>query len=257
MSVLAPLLRPAAWRVAPGAADVPWLRRLGAALMLVSVLALLSWSAAIAHDAWRLQRMAPVTWLAAPVCCVGVFHAWRLFSGWRRREPALTLRWLGPVERDADRDRGGSGLGGWRIDEWGAQPVDVTLVWDWQRLLLLRVRPWRREASAALWVWLHDDPRRPEREMHRLRTLLCLPADLMRPRLMASSPHDPPAASPSMRGVKTPNHRRARTSPRQAHRDAVEHAVPLRVEDDFPVTQLLERWEDVESGASLAPGGRP
>jgi hypothetical protein len=258
MSVLAPLLRPAAWHIAPGAADVPWLRRLGGLLILASVLALLSWCAAIAFDAWRLRRVASVTWLALPVFGLCAHLAWRMATSWRQLAPAMTLRWLGPIDHGNPR----AAAGGWRVDEWGTQPVDVTLVWDWQRLLLLRVRATRGSAASVAWVWLQDDPSRPERQVHRLRTLLCLPPERLVPELVASSAHDPHAAAPvSMTGgppAQAPHRARHRIAP-QGFTDC-DLGAPLRLEDDFPATQLLDRWDDAElrmpAEKSLEHGGQ-
>jgi len=258
MSVLAPLLRPASWRLSPGAADVPWLRHLGLALLLGSTLALLAWCLAIWFDAWRLRRLDWASALAVPLCALGLSHAWRLGLAWLKPGAQVTLRWTGPVVAP----RPGEPSGGWRVDEWGAQPVEVSLIWDWQRVMLLRVKPWT-SASHQVWVWLQDRPSQPEREVHRLRTLLCLPPAMtcppeMLPKAMpvgragmvASSRHDSPAVSARMTRGRTPS-RTVSRSPNAAM------STPLRVEDDFPATQVLDRWSDEVAEVAAADGGRP
>lgn len=269
MSVLAPLLRPATWRLSPGAADVPWLRHLGLALLLSSTLALLAWCAATWLESWRHRDLGWASMLALPLCVLGLRHAWLLGRNWLKPIEPLTLRWTGPVATL----RSGEPTGGWRVDEWGAQPVDVSLVWDWQRVLLLRVKPWE-SASHQAWIWLQDRPRPaalPGGEVHRLRTLLCLPRAMTRPvgeapaalskgptastrsGLVASSRHDSPAASARMNRLRTPA-RRTRHGSRPSE---VASSVPLRFEDDFPATQVLERWQDEAIEPTGADGGRP
>lgn len=263
MSVLAPLLRPASWRLAPGAADVPWLRHMGLAVMLASVLALVAWSVAVWLDAWRLRDVGWAAVLALPLCGLGLFHAWRLSRAWLCQGAALTLRWTGPVETL----RTGEAVGGWRVDEWGAAPVDVSLIWDWQRVMLLRLQ--RLEApTQQTWVWLQDRPSQVEREIHRLRTLLCLPASMTRPsvkvsaraRLMASSPHEASAAAPArMNGSRhtTRTKRPERfAAPSRSRRAPVASLEPLRLEDDFPATQVLERWSADGGETGVHGGGR-
>lgn len=268
MSVLAPLLRPASWRLSPGAADVPWLRHLGLALLLASTLALLSWCAATWLESWRHRDLGWASVVAVPLCVLGLRHAWLLGRDWLMPGVPLTLRWTGPV----DTLRSGEPAGGWRVDEWGALPVDVSLVWDWQRVMLLRVRPWE-SASRQAWIWLQDRPglaAHPVGEVHRLRTLLCLPAAMTRPSnpalaalpkdqsastragLVASSRHDSPAASARMSRART--HARPMREGRRPSEAA--SSAPLRFEDDFPATQLLERWQDETTEPTGASGGR-
>lgn len=264
MSVLAPLLRPASWRLLPGAADVPWLRHLGLALLLASALALVAWSVTIWLDAWRLRSLGWPAMLAVPLFVLGLFHVWRLGCTWLRPGAALTLRWTGPI----DTLRSGEPAGGWRVDEWGGRLVDVNLIWDWQRVMLLRVQPWDR-ASRQAWIWLQDRPGQLDREVHRLRTLLCLPAAMTRPGavasagagLMASSGHEAPAvASARMNGhrnssrVKRPE-RPVRPSRSRSHNGASDE--PLRLEDGFAATQVLERWPDEAAEQTASIGGRP
>ncbi len=269
MSVLAPLLRPASWRLSPGAADVPWLRHLGLALLLTSTLALLSWCVATWLESWRHRDLGWASMLALPLCVFGLRHAWLLGRGWLVPGVPLTLRWTGPVATL----RSGEPAGGWRVDEWGAQPVDVSLVWDWQRVMLLRVRPWE-PASRQAWIWLQDRPglaAHPSGEVHRLRTLLCLPPAMTRPGaeasavlpkgaaaasqsgLMASSRHDSPVASDRMSRDRKPA-RKARHGRRPVQAAS---SAPLRFEDDFPATQVLDRWQDEAAEPSVTGGGRP
>lgn len=268
MSVLAPLLRPASWRLSPGAADVPWLRHLGLALLLASTLALLAWCVATWLESWRHRHLGWASMLALPLCALGLHHAWRLGCAWLVPGVPLTLRWTGPV---AALDSG-EWAGGWRVDEWGGQSVDVNLVWDWQRVMLLRVRPWA-SASRQAWIWLQDRPglaAHPAGEVHRLRTLLCLPANMTRPSseaspllpkgsaasiqpgLMASSHHDPSVASARMSRGRTPDRplRQGQRSSKAAS------SAPLRVEDDFPATQVLDRWPGEATEPGGAAGGR-
>lgn len=269
MSVLAPLLRPASWRLSPGAADVPWLRQLGLSLLLFSTLALLSWCVATWFESWRHRELGWGSVLALPLCLLGLRHAWLLGRSWLMPAVPLTLRWTGPVVTL----RSGEPAGGWRVDEWGALPVDVSLVWDWQRVMLLRVRPWE-SGSRQAWIWLQDRPGRAAHlggEVHRLRTLLCLPVAMTRPPqwgsaesaaglsastragLMASSRHDSPVALARMNRARTPA-RPARDGrcPPEASSDA-----PMRIEDDFPATQVLDRWHDESPELGAASGGRP
>lgn len=270
MSVLAPLLRPAAWRLSPGAADVPWLRHLGMTLLSASAVALLSWCVATWLESWRHRELGWASVVAVPLCLLGLRHAWLLAQAWLVPGTPLTLRWTGPVNpSDA-----GEPVGGWRVDEWGAQPVDVRLVWDWQRLMLLQVRP-RQAASRDAWIWLQDRPGpsdQPGDGVHRLRTLLCLPPAMTGGHaaqalplplkgtvasascgMMASSRHDPSIASARMKPRLTPERPvRPANLPAPAPSTA-----PLRFEDDFPATQVLEGWHDESPDAHGASGGRP
>ena len=266
MSVLAPLLRPASWRLSPGAGDVPWLRRLGLALLLASALALVAWCTATWLESWRHRELGWPAVLALPLCALGLCHAWLLGRSWLHPGVPLTLRWTGPVVTL----RSGEPAGGWRVDEWGAQPVDVSLVWDWQRVMLLRVRPWE-SASRQAWIWLQDRPglaAQPGGEVHRLRTLLCLPPAMTRPSpeaasalskgsdvsaragLVASSRHESTSASSRMSRGRMPA-RPLRQGLRSSEAALNE---PLRFEDGFPATQVLERWQD-EPAESTSSGG--
>lgn len=269
MSVLAPLLRPASWRLSPGAADVLWLRRLGLALLLASALALLSWCVATWLESWRHRALGWASVSALPLCVLGLHHAWLLGRSWLMPGAPLTLRWTGPVANL----RSGEPTGGWRVDEWGTQPVDVSLMWDWQHVMLLRVRPCTSPSRQA-WIWLQDRPgvaMHPGGEVHRLRTLLCLPPALTRPLpaasaevptgqptstragMVASSRHESPVAPARM------NRARTLAGPVRDGRRPSEAALsaPLRLEDDFPATQVLDRWQDEAAEPSGAIGGRP
>lgn len=264
MSVLAPLLRPASWRLSPGAADVPWLRRLALVLLLTSALALLCWCVATWLESWRYREFGWASVLAVPLCGFGLRHAWMLAASWIWPAAPITLRWTGPVVTG----HAGAPAGGWRVEEWGSQPVDVSLVWDWQRVLLLRVSPCER-GSCQAWIWLRDHRdtvAHQTGEVHRLRTLVCLPASMTRPPLselssgrrsakraglMASSQHEPPVAPVRMMGSPARSARQARRES-----DAVCSA-PLRLQDDFPATQVLERWSNEACAPQSLNGGRP
>ena len=269
MTVLAPLLRPASWRLSPGAADVPLLRHLGLGLLLGSTLALWAWCAATWSEAWRLREWSGAAVLAVVLWGLGLGHAWWLLRQWWRPTAPLTLRWTGPVATL----RSGEPAGGWRVDEWGAQPVDVSLIWDWQHVLLLRVRPWESPSRQA-WIWLHD--KRPPTsvsagDVHRLRTLLCLPPNMTRPGgdevvalsrnkrgagasgLVASSRHEPASEGSGMNQERLSA---ASSRGRSRSRGSV-LAEPLRFEDDFPATQVLERWQDDHPERGRVSGGRP
>lgn len=273
MSVLAPLLRPASWRLSPGAAHVPWLRRLGLTLLLISLLALWAWCAATWLEAWRHREPSWAALLAVPLFGLGVRHAWVLGRGWLQPGEPLTLRWTGPV----GTLRGDEPIGGWRVDEWGAQPIEVRLLWDWQHVMLLRLRPWGAASSHSpqAWIWLQDRPGKgaPFGDgVHRLRTLVCLPPAMSHPaseaaaeppkgaavstlsRLVASSRHDSPAATVRMNRGRTlaPSERMAAADP-----GARAASAPLRFEDDFPATQVMERWSDDVGESCQAAGGRP
>ena len=269
MSVLAPLLRPASWRLSPGAADVPLIRHLGLGLLLCSTLALLAWCGATGAEAWRMREFGWAVALALVLCVAGLGHAGWLLRLWLRPVAPLTLRWTGPVARL----RSGEPAGGWRVDEWGAQPVDVSLVWDWQQVMLLRVRPWE-SGNLQAWIWLRDRrkacPASPG-DVHRLRTLLCLPPAMTRPDggeaggpgagktaaslagLVASSTHESNTeVTRTRRGGVAANPSRASSHARQKSLDQ-----PLRFEDDFPATQVLERWQGDGGELGQSSGGRP
>lgn len=269
MSVLAPLLRPASWRLSPGAVDVPWLRHLGLALLLASALALVAWCAATWLESWQHRDLGWPSVMALPLCALGLRHAWLVGRNWLMPVAPLTLRWIGPVATL----RSGEPTGGWRVDEWGDQPVDVSLVWDWQRVMLLRVRPWE-SASHQAWIWLQDRPGQaahPGGEVHRLRTLLCLPPAMTRPSaevasalskgsgvsaragLVASSRHESTSASSRMSRGRTP----ARPLRQGLHSSESTLNEPLRFEDGFPATQVLERWQDEAADSTGPDGGRP
>lgn len=267
MSILAPLLRPAAWRILPGAADAPLIRFAGQLLIVASGAAMLAWSMAVWHSAW-LQRRADLATCVALLLCVlwGAGARWLWLSLVGQGAP-LTLRWTGPVSevplRVAAQAPTLTRVGGWRVDEWGDAPVRVELVWDWQKVLLVRLQL-AGSNDAEAWVWLSD---RLGSEVHRLRTLVCLPASVTTaapavsqpvtdsgagkgetgPRwraLMASSAHllakrsglsadSPHMPSRPRAAVRAPVQRSARA---QAHLSR-----PLRIEDDFPATQLFDR----------------
>jgi hypothetical protein len=246
MSDLAPVLKPARWRLSLAASDLPWLHRLGVALILASVAMLVSWCMAVWLDAWRHRSVGWSEPFALCLCALGLRHGWQLWRSWRSPAASVTLRWTGPVHVV----RSGMPAGGWRVDEWGDSPVNVSLVWDWQRLMLLCLRSAGTEPQKA-WVWLQDHP--PDGSgagagVHRLRTLLRLPPSLTesidgaRSRhagVMASSMHAPPT----------------RSAPRMNQRD-LPLTTPLRVEDHFPATEILERWpEDADDLADPARGG--
>lgn len=252
MSILAPLLRPASWRLAPGAADAPLIRLAGQALIVLSGLALLAWSLAIWHGAWVRGHLEWPAALALLCCVAWLWQARRLWHDWSAPSHRLTLRWTGPP--GAVGEAKSTPAGGWRVDEWGEVGVEVSLVWDWQHVLLVRLKPLH---GAPAWVWLSE---RIGNEVHRLRTLLCLPpsftqavaaAEPVRPldaifRKVASSARPPTGKARSMRVSSPP-------SLVSRELDAAGLAPPLRIEDDFPLTQFFDRDEHSADAAATAP----
>lgn len=257
MSILAPLLRPASWRLAPGAADAPLIRLAGQALIVLSGLALLAWSLATWHGAWVRTQ---IDWPAAlaVLCCLGwSWQASRLWRNWSAPSHRLTLRWTGPP----------SSGGGWRVDEWGEVGVEVALIWDWQHVLLVRLKP--LQGGAPVWVWLSE---RLGNEVHRLRTLVCLPPSFTQAdasvgaasgpvgaralRQVASSMGQPARSARSMSVsslsslVRSQSVRGPGRGVDQA--DSAGLAAPLRIEDDFPLTQFFDR-DDLGFDPTPAP----
>ena len=257
MSILAPLLRPASWRLAPGAADAPLIRLAGQALIVLSGLALLAWSLAVWHGAWVRGHLEWPAALAVLCCVVWLWQASRLWRDWSAPSHRLTLRWTGPPGTGAGAAT--AATGGWRVDEWGEGGVEVSLVWDWQHVLLVRLKPLHDGPPA--WVWLSE---RIGNEVHRLRTLLCLPpsftqtavaaVDAVEPvrpldaifRKVASSSRPPPGKVRSMR-VSPPSSLVGREL------DSTGLAQPLRIEDDFPLTQFFDRDEHGVDVVATAP----
>jgi len=266
MSILAPLLRPASWRLAPGAADAPLIRLAGQALIVLSGLALLAWSLAVWHGAWVRGDLEWPAALAVLCCVVWLWQASRLWRDWSAPSHRLTLRWTGPPGPGAGAGAGvvagTAAPGGWRVDEWGEVGVEVSLVWDWQHVLLVRLKP--SHDGAPAWVWLSE---RIGNEVHRLRTLLCLPTSFtqtagagvaavdavepVRPldaifRKVASSSRPPPGKARSMRVPSPP-------SLVSRELDSAGLAPPLRIEDDFPLTQFFDRDEHGADAAAISP----
>lgn len=271
MSILAPLLRPAAWRLVPGAADAPIIRLCGQLLILTSGAAMLAWSTAIWHSAWLQRRVDLATCAAVLLCLLWGAGARWLWLRWVGRSASLTLRWTGPVSEVPLRVAAPTApaaprltwVGGWRVDEWGDAPVQVELVWDWQRVLLVRLRS--NDASGPeAWVWLSD---RLGNEVHRLRTLLCLPSATTTAASAVSQPVTDSRAQAGRKGSRwralmassvplfakrsglsadaphMPSRPRSTGGPasQRSARAQAHLSRPLRIEDDFPATQLFDR----------------
>lgn len=246
MSALAPVLKPAWWRLSLGAADFPWLNRLGMALLVLSVAVLLSWCAALWLGAWRHRSFGWSEPLALCLCAWGLRHAWRLWCGCRAPLADVTLRWTGPVHAAP----AGAAAGGWRVDEWGDQPVNVSMVWDLQRFMLLCLHSAGANPHKD-WVWLQD---RPDGSgvsgcgVHRLRTLLLLPRSMTETTDVGRSRHVGVMAS-SMR--VSPTRSASRTNQRGSPASN-----PLCVEDDFPATEILDGWPGEPVDVTDATRGR-
>ena len=246
MSALAPALKPACWRLPLGASDVRWLHRLGMSVILISAAVLVSWCVALWLGAWRHRSIGWSEPFALCVCVLGLRHGWRLWCRSRLPAVSVTLRWTGPIHVT----RSGRPSGGWRVDEWGDQPVNVSMVWDLQRFMLLCLHSAGAKPQKA-WVWLQDGPHdgcAAGSGVHRLRTLLRLPPSLtesideVRSRhagLRASSMH-----VSSSRSVLSTNQRR------------VPLTKPLCVEDHFPATEILDGWPGDSVGAPDSARGR-
>ena len=65
--VLSPLLAPVTWRLQPGAAGAPWVRLLGAVLLLALSVLCVAWLLALGLDVWRGGRSA---WVV--LTCLGL-----------------------------------------------------------------------------------------------------------------------------------------------------------------------------------------
>lgn len=178
-----PLMKPSSWALWSGPGGAAGISRAAAAFWVSGGLMTLAWTVGLLHEAF--------VWGLSPLLCVAglsvalgwCWLAWSTWTAWRASRPPLTLLWTGPVRdlpvSDADQP---VQTGGFRVLQWDA-PVQVEVLMDLQRWMLLRLRTLgagapRREA----WLWLHAQPpgaTRVERDaLHQLRTLLYLPSSM-------------------------------------------------------------------------------
>jgi len=177
-----PLIRPAAWRLKMGAASAPAIKWAGGALWAVAALMALTWLIGLIQDAFVGQLAAWVGALGSLAVIAWFALAWQALRRWFTQADALTLTWHGPV-RAADPARRGreKAEGGFHVTEWQL-PVQVRVVLDWQRWILLRLRTVQTDGdSREAFCWLtmpaqidgsvaHTDV-----SLHQLRSLLYLP----------------------------------------------------------------------------------
>lgn len=165
------LMRPGSWRLLGGMAALPAVRVVGEFFLCGCGLLCLAWAIGVGQD---VQRGGRSIWVL-PLCVLLVGLAFRqLFAAWGRwhADPTLlTLTWAGPVRSDPS-------AGGWMLGDYeGGVPADVCALLDLQLALLCRVRIHGSNKATFFdqWCWLT-----PSRcmDMHRLRALLALPAQM-------------------------------------------------------------------------------
>ncbi|MGC4062210.1 MAG: hypothetical protein QM749_15745 [Aquabacterium sp.] len=179
---LHPLTRPAAWPLNVGAVSVPAIKWAGAALWLAAALAALVWLIGLVQDAFAGQLSA---WMgAAGTLAIMAWFAlaWQVARRWLMQSGTLTLTWRGPVRApDPTRDKEDKPEGGFHVNEWQSA-VQVHVVCDWQRWVLLRLRATSVKGQgrqAFCWVAMPGEApqvARANASLHQLRTLLYLPA---------------------------------------------------------------------------------
>jgi hypothetical protein len=149
-------------------------------------LAALAWLVGLVQDAFAGHLAA---WMgAAGTLAVVIWFAlaWQAARRWFTQSGTLTLAWRGPVQApDPTRrvpGRADLPAGGFHVSEWQS-PVQVHVVCDWQRWMLLRLRamPAGHAARQAFcWVAMTDEANgratRANASLHQLRTLLYLPS---------------------------------------------------------------------------------
>lgn len=194
-----PLTRPASWPLKVGAASVPSIKWLGGALWVVAASLALVWLTGLIQDAFAGQLAAWVGAVGMLAVVAWFLLAWQVVRQWLTHADTLTLTWQGPVVA-ADPARRGREVseGGFHVSEWQAA-VQVRVVLDWQRWMLLRLRtgPAADAAQGAVreaFCWLAvPEPidgvieRADNRagalraltavSLHQLRSLLYLPPD--------------------------------------------------------------------------------
>jgi hypothetical protein len=183
-----PLTRPAAWALKVGAVSVPSIKWAGVGLWIAAALAALVWLIGLVQDAFAGQLAA---WLGAAgtLAVVAWFAlAWQVAKRWLTHSGTLTLSWCGPVRTPdptrcaTDKHDRSEPAGGFHVNEWQSA-VQVHVVCDWQRWMLLRLRTTQAGVTprqAFCWVTMQDDlgaqAARANAPLHQLRTLLYLPA---------------------------------------------------------------------------------
>ena len=150
---------------------MPAVRLVGEIVVCVCGLLCFAWAVAIGQDVQRGGRSIWV--LLSCVLLVGLalrqlVAAW---GRWHADSPLLKLTWAGTVQSDPVS-------GGWMLgDREDGVAADVRSVLDLQLAILCRVRIRVPHAATVFdqWCWLT-----PSRcmDMHRLRTLLALPAQM-------------------------------------------------------------------------------
>jgi len=246
-----PLTEPAAWSLSLGAASVPVIRWVGGALWASAALMALIWLAGLMQDAFAGQLPAWVGAAATLAVLAWFVMTWQGIKRWFIQSDGLTLSWQGPVQA-ADPMRRGREVaqGGFHVTEWQSA-VQVHVMLDWQRWMLLRVRSLsKRHARREVFCWL-SLPLSPDEtgasgghSLHQLRSLLYLPptwiaqAEAQAPSSAEDAPHMAKAvascAAPVNSGLLLP-----RTLPSSP--PAQRSSSGLREVDTlFPPTELLD-----------------
>lgn len=226
--------------------------------MLLSTLLCLAWLAALCLDVGQGVASLWSLLVAGGLSIWWGAHVWRLWRAWVAGATPIELAWTGPLQ-DAPAQLGpvlgplSAPLpGGWRLLGAGADApsVQVSMVFDWQGWLLLRVRPLILQRTVPREVWFWVDLRRCP-DAHHLRALLCLPAHLTTPARGAPGSASHPVASWLPRDQSGAA---LQASSRQPQR----RGSSLASASDFPVSEFkttqLQAWDEppAESGR-----GRP
>lgn len=164
------LFASATWLLQPGLAALPRLRHIASVMLIAAMGMVLAWLLAIGLDVMRGGRS---VWVLV-ACVPTAWLCWRLLrSAWVRChmvQPKLSLVWAGEVQNDPP-------AGGWRLNHFAGTPVEVQCLLDAQGWLLCQIQPIGKGAALPPphWCWINarDCP-----DLHRFRTLLCLPSHL-------------------------------------------------------------------------------
>ncbi len=171
-----PLMKPAAWRLVPGAGAIVLVRQAGGAFWLVGGLVMLLWLGGLLHEA-LVWGMSPLLLLSGVSVALGwSWLAWSSWRSWRQEQPPLTLLWTGGGAEGVPQ--------GFRVAQWGAF-ARVELVFDLQNWMLLRVTQQGQGSRRQAWIWLDaSKAQQPDgaaalgASMHQLRTLLHMPPNM-------------------------------------------------------------------------------
>lgn len=254
------------WSLPPGASASPGLTFAGLFLLSLCECALLGWSGAVCRDVvvWGLPWWQAA--VAIVLAVVGSWHGWCLWGALRQPGLPVTLSWLGPLPKPDPMAAASPAAPfgsppkplahGWQVHEW-AEPVEVRLVLDAQRWMLLQVCSLPGKSPVRHhWSWVsgrHTDA------SHRLRALLALPASMTRhvapgpvtgqwltwpgKRSMASwAGRARFGAAASAHTMNTMPSRRSGVDPHGGHQGGGLEgmvAAPSQQEADFPLTEIL------------------